>query len=105
TTHKAITVPYEKDTLSACGRIVRADCVVRTLVLVAIRIPMLHANAEKSAPNTKATTISQWVDSTNVDTTKRAMAAMTTKIIRMRYSACRKAKAPSWMLFEMRCIR
>ena len=58
-TPSPITVPPEKETFKACGKLVLAAWVVRTLALVAIRIPIFPANAEKKAPQTKATTIIQ----------------------------------------------
>ena len=39
-TPRPITEPPVKDTLRACFKLVRAACVVRTLALVAIFIPM-----------------------------------------------------------------
>ena len=58
-TPNPITVPPPNDTFKAFGKLVRAASVVRTLELVAIRIPMFPAKAEKNAPQTKAITISQ----------------------------------------------
>ena len=56
-TPSPITVPPPKEIFRASGRLVRAACVVRTLVLVAILIPIFPATAEKTAPITKATII------------------------------------------------
>ena len=56
-TPKPITVPPPKATFNACGKLVRAACVVRTFVFVAIFIPMFPAKAEKNAPKINATTI------------------------------------------------
>ena len=94
-TPKPITVPPPKDTLSAWGRLVRAACVVRTFVLVAIFIPMFPAKAEKKAPKMNATMIKIWVVGTTKEIAARTRLAMTTKIANKRYSAFRKAKAPS----------
>lgn len=58
-TPKPITVPPRKDTFNACARLVRAACVVRTLALVAIFIPINPAAAEKKQPVTKDTTINK----------------------------------------------
>ena len=56
-TPSPITVPPPKDTFKAFGKLVRAACVVLTFVLVAIRIPIFPAKAEKIAPHIKAITI------------------------------------------------
>ena len=49
-TPNPITVPPPKDTFNACGKLVRAACVVLTFVFVAIFIPIFPAKAEKNAP-------------------------------------------------------
>ena len=53
-TPSPMTVPPPKEIFSASGRLVFAACVVRTFVLVAIRIPIFPAKAENTAPITKA---------------------------------------------------
>ena len=58
-TPSPITEPPPKDTASALLRLVRAACAVRTLALVAIRIPIKPASALKNAPIINATAISQ----------------------------------------------
>ena len=58
-TPNPITVPPPKETFKACGKLVRAACVVRTFVFVAIFIPIFPAKAEKNAPKMKAITINQ----------------------------------------------
>ena len=96
-TPRPMTMPPVKETFRAWARPVRAACVVRTLASVAMRMPMLPARAENTAPMTKAMTMNQWVVGTSMDTTPRRAPATTTKTARMRYSALRKARAPSWM--------
>jgi hypothetical protein len=54
-TPSPITVPPPKETF-ACGKLVRAACVVLTFVLLLFSFPF-PAKAEKKAPKTKATTI------------------------------------------------
>jgi hypothetical protein len=49
-----ITDPPANDTSSALERLVRAACAVRTLALVAMRMPMKPALALNSAPTRKA---------------------------------------------------
>ncbi len=103
-TPSPITVPPPKDTFNAFGKLVLAASVVLLLASVAMRIPMLPATAENTAPTTNAGTIIQLVDSTIVEIQKRAAEAITTNIARSLYSALRKASAPSLMLLEMLCI-
>src|SRR5690606_4738191 len=93
-TPNPITVPPENDIFSALGKLALAACVVRTLDCVAIRIPIFPASAEKKAPKMKATTMTQWVVSTTVDTAKSAIEAVRTKIARDRYTAHTTDKAP-----------
>ena len=95
-TPNPITVPPPKETFSACGKLVRAACVVLTLVFVAIFIPIFPAKAEKKAPKINATTINKCVltPGKKVIPAKTTL-AITTKIANNRYSAFRKAKAPS----------
>ena len=69
-----------------------------------MRIPMFPAIAEKIAPMIKAGTINQCVVGTTVEIPNRAAEAMTTKMASKRYSADRKAMAPSLMLLAMPCI-
>ena len=64
-TPKPMTVPPLNDTSKAFDKLVRAACVVRTFAFVAMRIPILPATAEKTAPRTKATTIRSEEFSTN----------------------------------------
>ena len=59
-----MTSPPEKETFKARASEVRAACVVRTLALVAMRIPMKPANALKMQPITKESTIRMCEDST-----------------------------------------
>ena len=94
-TPKPITMPPEKETANAFGRLVRAASVVRTLASVAIRIPIFPARAEKIAPTTNATTIKELVDSIKDEIMARNTPAITTKMMRTRYSADKNAKAPS----------
>jgi len=97
-TPNPITVPPPKETFSACGKLVRAACVVLTLVFVAIFIPKFPAKAEKMAPKTKATTINKWDEFPGIKVipANTILATITNTVINL-YSAFRKAKAPSWM--------
>ena len=94
-TPNPITVPPPKETFKACGKLVLAACVVLTLVLVAIFIPMFPANAENIAPKTKATTIKMCVVGTTKEIPANAILAPITKKVSNRYSAFKKANAPS----------
>jgi len=104
-TPSPITVPPPKDTCNAFGKLVLAASAVRALASVAIRIPMLPANAEKIAPMTKAGTIIQLVVSTAVDIPNKAAEATRTNTNNRRYSAFKKAKAPSLIAVEISTIR
>ena len=99
-TPKPITAPPPKETLKAFGKLVRAACVVLTLVLVAIFIPMFPANAEKKAPKIKATTIKMCVVGTTKDTIANNTLTITTKIANNLYSAFKKAGISA---FKSRC--
>ncbi|CAI8236556.1 MAG: Uncharacterised protein [Flavobacteriaceae bacterium] len=94
-TPSPITVPPPNDTLSAFGKLVFAACVVLTLVLVAIFIPIFPAYAEKIAPKINAIAIDQCVVGTTKDTPANATATMITKNVNNLYSAFKKANAPS----------
>jgi len=94
-TPSPITVPPPKEILSAFGKLVRAACVVLTLVLVAIFIPIFPAKAENTAPKTKAMTINQCVVGTIKDTAVNKAATITTNTANSLYSAFKNAKAPS----------
>ncbi len=94
-TPSPMTVPPVKDTFNALDKLVFAASAVLTLASVAMRIPMFPATAENTAPMTNATTINQCVFSTSVETTASAAPEMTTKMANSRYSAFRKASAPS----------
>ena len=94
-TPNPITVPPPKETFNACGKLVRAACVVLTFVLVAIFIPIFPANAEKNAPKIKATTIKMCVVGTINEIPAKTALAPTTKIANKRYSAFKNASAPS----------
>ena len=94
-TPRPITVPPPKDIFNALGKLVLAACVVLTLVFVAIFIPILPAQAENKAPNTKATTIKILVVGTIMETPASAKLTTTTKIESNLYSELRNARAPS----------
>jgi len=94
-TPSPITVPPPKDTFNACGKLVRAACVVLTFVFVAIFIPIFPAKAEKNAPKINATTINMCVVGTMNEIPAKTILAKTTKIANNLYSAFKKAKAPS----------
>ena len=95
-TPSPMTVPPPKETFNACGKLVRAACVVRTFVFVAIFIPMFPANAEKIAPKMKAMMINKCVltPGTKVIPAKTTL-AISTNMAKSLYSAFRKASAPS----------
>ena len=103
-TPRPITVPPEKETFRASGRLVLAASAVRELEAVAIHIPILPAKAENIAPKINAGTIIQLVVETIIDIPKSATDATTTKINNNLYSALRNARAPSWMAFEISFI-
>ena len=67
-------------------------------------MPIFPARAEKKAPKINAGTIIQLVVSTKVEIAKRAAEAITTNIKRSRYSALRKARAPSLIALDISCI-
>ncbi|CAI8309756.1 MAG: Uncharacterised protein [Flavobacteriia bacterium] len=94
-TPKPITEPPVKETDKAFARLVRAACVVRTLALVAMFIPIQPAKAEKKAPIKKLMAMTQSLFSTKVPDHPRRAAAMTEKMPSTRHSARRKANAPS----------
>ena len=98
-------MPPVKETFNPSLRLVRAAWVVRTLAWVAMRMPMFPARAENTAPITKATTMNQCVVSTMEETRPRSAPAMTTNTAKMRYSALKKANAPSWMCWAISLIR
>ena len=87
--------PPPKEILSASGKLVLAAWVVLTFVLVAIFIPIRPANAEKTAPITKETTMSILVVGTIKEIPANAILTTTTKIASSLYSAVKKANAPS----------
>jgi len=84
-TPSPMTVPPVNDTFNACGKLVRAACVVLTFAAVAIRIPMFPAHAEKNAPITNAMMMNQCVVSTSDEMTPSKTPAITTKMARIRY--------------------
>ncbi len=93
-TPRPITVPPVKLTRSACERLVRAACVVRTFALVAMFMPIQPANALKNAPMRKATAITQSLCSTKVPLHASNTAAMAAKTPSTFHSAFKKALAP-----------
>ena len=99
-TPNPITVPPVKETAKAFFKEVRAACVVRTFALVAMFIPIQPAKAEKTAPMTNATAITQSVWSftfSNSADQPNKTAATTTKTAKTRHSARKKACAPRAM--------
>ena len=92
-----ITEPPVKDTFKACFKLVLAASAVRTLALVAIRIPINPARALKKAPNTNAMAILQCELWLLAPITPNKMAAIITKYVSTLYSAFKKAIAPSAM--------
>src|SRR5699024_683077 len=97
TTPKPITEPPAKAMLRPSLRLLREACVVRTLALVATRMPIKPAKPEQKAPTTKDTATNQcevlgWAVMPSM------MATQTTNMAITLYSAFKKAKAPFWML-------
>ena len=92
-----MTAPPEKATDKALLRLVRAAWVVRTLALVATRMPKIPESPEQKAPQTKEMPMSQWLLSREALLKARRTATATTKMARTLYSLARKAMAPSWM--------
>ena len=91
-TPSPMTVPPPKETFNAFGRLVFAASAVLAFASVAILIPIF------------AGTIIQLVVSTYCEIPKRAPEAITTKMNNKRYSALRKASAPSLIALEISCI-
>jgi len=104
TTPRPITEPPAKAISSALPRLVRAAWVVRTFARVATRMPMKPAAAEQSAPPTKARAISGEEPGCRAPLQPSSSATASTKTERTRYSARRKAIAPSWMALAIRII-
>ena len=78
---------------------------MRTLALVATRIPINPARAEQKAPtiNDKPTNGDEF--SSLAPEIPKRMATITTKMARILYSARRKAMAPSAIAFAIPAIR
>ena len=101
-TPKPITVPPVKETAKAFFKEVRAACVVRTLALVAMLMPIQPANAENTAPMMNAMAINQSEcsalpsNSISADQPNK-IAATTTNTDKTRHSARKKACAPRAM--------
>ena len=93
-TPKPITVPPLKLTCRPLARLVRAACVVRTLALVAMFMPIQPAKALKKAPIRKATAITQSLWGTRVPLHARSTAAIAANTPSTFHSAFRKALAP-----------
>src|SRR5690348_12042802 len=89
-----ITEPPAKETLRALARLVLAAWVVRTLALVAIRIPIYPAVAERTAPIQNATATKGLESSTVVPDHAKRQAAIATKIPKILHSAFKNAIAP-----------
>ena len=95
TTPIPITVPPANAIFKPSPRLVLAPCVVRTLALVATRMPINPARAEQTAPRMKDIAVKGELFSGFASPPKsRSSAIESTKIERMRYSALRKAIAP-----------
>ena len=90
-------MPPLKLTLRPWARLVRAACVVRTLALVAMFMPIQPANALKNAPIRKATAMNQSLCSTKVPLHASRAAAITANTPSTLHSAFRKALAPRAM--------
>ena len=104
TTPSPITEPPAKAMASPPPRLVRAAWVVRTLALVATRMPMNPARAEQKAPQTNETATSGWLLGEMRPPAPSSSATQATKTASTLYSARRKAIAPSEIARAMRCI-
>ncbi len=106
TTPIPMTEPPAKAIFKPSPRLVLAPCVVRTFALVATRIPMKPARAEQSAPRMKETAVKgELVSGLAKPPKSRSRAMERTKIERTRYSALRKAIAPTEMFSAIRSMR
>ena len=92
-----ITLPPKKATARAPGRPWRAAAAVRTLALVATRMPMKPARAEQKAPVTKEIAVIHCPVACMDPVHARSTVTTATKIASTRYSRARNAMAPSWM--------
>ena len=95
TTPIPITAPPEKATSRALFKEVLAALVVLTLALVAIRIPIKPAKADKKAPTTKDKATRPLEFSSEFPLKIKRTATANTKIDNTLYSAFKKAMAPS----------
>ena len=106
TTPMPITEPPAKAISNALPKLVRAAWVVRTLALVATRIPIKPARPEQNAPTIKESPISGELSLRSwLPLMPSSTATTNTKIASTRYSAFKNAIAPSAIAFEMRIIR
>ena len=100
-----MTSPPENATFKASPSDVRAALVVRTLALVATRIPKKPARAEHSAPTTNETAMSGDESARVRFASSSSAATTTTNTASTRYSRRRNAAAPSWMSLAISAIR
>ena len=99
-----MTDPPAKATCSARARPVRAAWVVRVLARMATRMPRKPASPDARAPVTKDRAMRALDSTLPMFATASSAATITTNIASTRYSALRKAMAPSEMLAPMAFI-
>ncbi len=104
TTPSPITEPPAKATSRPLPKLLRAALVVRTLALVATRIPINPARPEQMAPTINEMATIQ-LDVSRFALIPRRMATAITKIASTRYSAFKKAMAPAAILSLILPIR
>ena len=103
-TPRPITVPPPKETCK-CFRQTCLSCFCGSCICIGCNTHSdISCQSRKESSKTKAGTIIQLVVSTATEIPKRATEAMMTKINNRRYSALRKASAPSFMAFDISCI-
>ena len=105
TTLIPITDPPVKATFNAEAKLVLAAFVVRLFALVATFIPRNPAKPEVTAPTTNESEIKALESALPEFANPRRTATATTKIARTRYSAFKKAMAPSAILAPIDFIR
>ena len=104
TTPSPITDPPAKAIASPSPRLLRAAWVVRTLALVATRMPIKPAKAEQNAPPTNETATRGWLFSETKPPASKSNATLPTNIASTLYSARKKAIAPTAMASAICCI-
>ena len=105
TTLIPITDPPVNATFKAEAKLVRAALVVRLLALVATFIPKYPANPEATAPTINEIEINALESARPEFANPNKTATTKTKIDRIRYSAFKKAMAPSAIFAPIDFIR